>query len=92
MIDVWQALNIYMSHIGEEPARWLPIMGWVYSTYEWCNLVRFWKRQQCHHHSEIHPQLLRQQDLTGYRYRLISVILIGLLSGAYLATLLFKCG
>ena len=76
-----------MNHIGES-ARWLPIVAFVYSGIEWNSLIKFWTDKEGHHKQELCHRQDSQLILAMNKRRLISVILIGLLSGALFVSLL----
>ena len=90
MIETVYALLSTYIHPLEEPSQWLPIAALVYSVFEWHCLIQTWKNGKI----LPRPLLWRLNSEKGLRQandrRTISVILIGLLSGAYFVSLFVK--
>ena len=85
-IEFLQLLHKYIDNIGQS-ARWLPIVAFVYSGIEWKDLIKFWIDKEDHRKQELWRQQDNQSILAMNKRRLISVILLGLLSGAFFTSL-----
>ena len=83
-------LSRYIDNIGQQ-ARWLPITVFLYSGIEWSNLIKFWTDKEGRHKQELRHRQDRQLILAMNKRRLISAILLDLLSGAYFTCLLLGC-
>ncbi len=79
--EIAEILRKYINNpVG--PVKWLPIAALVLLIVEAPNLSRFYIEQKDRQSQELTRQQYMRQLQIGYRHRLISGILLGLLSGA----------
>jgi len=71
----------------QEPGQRLPIVVLVYLLFEWKKIVAIWIDKEDPQYHQPTPEQLRRLLLAERRRRLLSDILLSLLSGALLVTL-----
>src|SRR3990172_1082350 len=87
--EIAELLNRYINNsIG--PVKWLPIVVLVWSVIEWSSLTLPWTDTEARRMRILYRQQSGQPLLDEYRRRLISGFLLSLLSGAFIASLLFR--
>ncbi len=82
--------DIFFEHIkqGKDPIIWLPILVVGYLAIEWKSLMQFWIGQEGRPPQELTQLQYSQLLLGAYRRRTISGLLLGLISGAFIMSLL----
>jgi hypothetical protein len=79
--EVYAFLGLHIQPL-QDPRKWLPILALAHTVEEWMHQIASWQRDKYRHKKErLHPELA-SQVIFANRRRLISIALIGLISGA----------